>query len=53
MEEIDEIMDRIRVVKNRTVDIDLPSFDLGISDFEKTPSPAPKVTAKKRGKKKI
>ena len=53
MEEIDEIMNRIRVVKRRTADIDLPSFDLGISDLEKTPSPAPKLIAKKRGKKKI
>ncbi|CAO2822532.1 unnamed protein product [Amaranthus hypochondriacus] len=53
MEEIDEIMDRIRVVKKRTADIDLPSFDLGISDLEKTPSPAPKLAAKKIGKKKI
>ena len=53
MEEIDDIMDRIRVVKKRTADIDLPSFDLGISDLEKTPSPAPKLAAKKRGKKKI
>ncbi|XP_057529051.1 uncharacterized protein LOC130807744 [Amaranthus tricolor] len=53
MEEIDEIMNRIRVVKRRTADIDLPSFDLGISNLEKTPSPAPKLIAKKRGKKKI
>ena len=53
MEEINEIMDRIRVDKKRTADIDIPSFDLAISNLEKTPSPAPKLTAKKRGKKKI
>ena len=49
--EIDEIMDRNKQVRKRTADLDLSSFDLGISDLEATPPPAPKPTRRKRGKK--
>jgi hypothetical protein len=53
LKEIDEMVGRIKEVRKRTADIDRPSFDLGISDLDASPSPPspPKNIGKRRARK--